>query len=80
MHRYAFDVDPDNQTFLNRRVFAYVDSGVPDGMQIDKNGNVYAGCGDGVQVRVSLFYLPFNHSFSLTTFLSHHTIMRVVFF
>jgi len=47
---YAFDVDPDSQTFLNRRVFAYVDTGIPDGIQIDKNGNVYAGCGDGVQV------------------------------
>ena len=57
MHRYAFDVDPDSQTFLNRRVFAYVDTGVPDGVQIDKNGNVYAGCGDGVQVSVS-FFLP----------------------
>ena len=53
MHRYAFDVDPDSQTFLNRRVFAYVDTGIPDGIQIDKSGNVYAGCGDGVQVRVT---------------------------
>jgi len=50
--RYAFDVDPDSQTFLNRRIFAYVDAGIPDGIQIDKQGNVYAGCGDGVQVRV----------------------------
>ena len=63
MHRYAFDVDPDSQTFLNRRVFAYVDTGDPDGIQIDKNGNVYAGCGDNVQVRVSFFYLPFDPSF-----------------
>ena len=63
MHRYAFDVDPDSQTLLNRRVFAYVDTGIPDGIQIDKNGNVYAGCGDGVQVRDSLFYLPFDPFF-----------------
>ena len=64
MHRYAFDVDPDSQTFLNRRVFAYVDTGIPDGVQIDKNGNVYAGCGDGVQVRVSFFiYLSFGAFF-----------------
>ena len=68
MHRYAFDVDPDSQTLLNRRVFAYVDTGIPDGIQIDKNGNVYAGCGDGVQVRDSLFYLPFNPFFFLSTF------------
>ena len=62
MHRYAFDVDPDSQTFLNRRVFAYVDTGIPDGIQIDKNGNVYAGCGDGVQV-IFFFYFPFNFFF-----------------
>ena len=67
MHRYAFDVDPESQTFLNRRVFAYVDTGIPDGIQIDKNGNVYAGCGDGVQVRVSLFYLPFGPFFFMST-------------
>jgi len=47
---YAFDVDPESQTLLNRRVFAYIDTGAPDGIQIDKNGNVYSGCGDGVQV------------------------------
>jgi len=41
---------PIAKLFLNRRVFAYVDTGIPDGIQIDKNGNVYAGCGDGVQV------------------------------
>ena len=74
MNRYAFDVDPDSQAFLNRRVFAYVDAGIPDGIQIDKNGNVYAGCGDGVQVRVSFFYLPYDPSFFLLgTFLSHST-------
>ena len=53
MNRYAFDVDPDSQTFLNRRIFAYIDAGIPDGIQIDKNGNVYAGCGDGIQVSLS---------------------------
>ena len=73
MHRYAFDVDPDSQTFLNRRVFAYVDTGIPDGIQIDKNGNVYAGCGDGVQVRVSFFYLPFDPSFFPRPTSSYHT-------
>jgi gluconolactonase len=47
---YAFDVDPRTQAFTNRRVFAYADTGVPDGVQVDQNGNVYAGCGDGVNV------------------------------
>ncbi|KAJ7472319.1 D-lactonohydrolase-like protein [Mycena galericulata] len=47
---YAFDVDPKTQAFTNRRVFAYSDAGVPDGVQVDTDGNVYAGCGDGVHV------------------------------
>jgi gluconolactonase len=51
VNRYAFDVDETSQTFLNRRVFAYIDTGIPDGIQVDMAGNVYSGCGDGVQVR-----------------------------
>ncbi|KAH9475861.1 Lactonohydrolase oryL [Psilocybe cubensis] len=47
---YAFDVDPKSQAFFNRRIFAYTDTGIPDGVQVDAAGNVYAGCGDGVQV------------------------------
>nr|GAT60610.1 predicted protein [Mycena chlorophos] len=47
---YAFDVDPKTQAFTNRRAFAFADSGVPDGVQVDTDGNVYAGCGDGVHV------------------------------
>ena len=47
---YAYDVDPTTQAFKNRRVFAYVDNGVPDGIQVDTEGRVYSGCGDGVQV------------------------------
>lgn len=49
--RYAFDVDPATHAFKNRRVFAYVDAGIPDGIQLDTNGNVYSGAGDGVHVR-----------------------------
>jgi len=46
---YAFDVV--NQKFLrNKRVFAYADVGVPDGIHTDIEGNVWSGCGDGVQV------------------------------
>ncbi|KAI1792312.1 D-lactonohydrolase-like protein [Ganoderma leucocontextum] len=47
---YAYDVDPKTDAFANRRVFAYADTGAPDGIQLDAAGNVYAGCGDGVQV------------------------------
>ncbi|TCD59896.1 hypothetical protein EIP91_011211 [Steccherinum ochraceum] len=47
---YAFDVHPTSQAFMNRRVFAYADTGLPDGIQLDTKGNVYSGCGDGVQV------------------------------
>ena len=34
----------------NRRVFAYVATGVPRGIRCDGFGNVWAGCGDGVNV------------------------------
>ncbi|TFK91302.1 D-lactonohydrolase-like protein [Polyporus arcularius HHB13444] len=47
---YAFDVDAKSNAFKNRRVFAYVDTGIADGIQLDAAGNVYAGTGDGVQV------------------------------
>ncbi|KAF8631744.1 hypothetical protein AX15_002224 [Amanita polypyramis BW_CC] len=47
---YAFDVDPYTHAFTNRRVFAYADTGIPDGIQVDTDGNVYSGCGDGVHV------------------------------
>ncbi|EQL04220.1 gluconolactonase precursor [Ophiocordyceps sinensis CO18] len=49
---YAFDVkDYSGQPFLiNRRVFAMADVGVPDGIKTDQNGNVYSGCGDGINI------------------------------
>jgi gluconolactonase len=31
-------------------VFAYIDSGWPDGIQLDTKGNVYSGCGEGIHV------------------------------
>jgi gluconolactonase len=31
-------------------VFAYTDSGAPDGIQLDTKGNVYSSCGDGIHV------------------------------
>jgi gluconolactonase len=46
---YRFDVKEDG-TWDNRKLFAYIDAGVPDGVHCDTKGNVYSGCGDGVQV------------------------------
>lgn len=49
---YAFDViRRHGSPFLtDRRVFAMADIGVPDGIKCDMAGNVYSGCGDGVNV------------------------------
>jgi gluconolactonase len=35
---------------VNKRVFAYAVEGSPDGIKCDIYGNVYSGCGDGVEV------------------------------
>jgi gluconolactonase len=41
----------DGQPFLaNRRLFAMADTTIPDGIKCDLAGNVYSGCGDGVNV------------------------------
>ena len=50
--RYAFDViQRSGADFLaNRRLFAMADAGIPDGIKCDLVGNVYSGCGDGVNV------------------------------
>jgi gluconolactonase len=47
---YAFDVLPDTQAFANRRVFVFADTGSADGLAIDTDGNIWAGCGDGTEV------------------------------
>ncbi|KAJ3545315.1 hypothetical protein NM208_g2572 [Fusarium decemcellulare] len=49
---YAFDViERHKQPFLaNRRLFALADTGIPDGIKCDTLGNVYSGCGDGINV------------------------------
>jgi gluconolactonase len=49
---YAYDVvHRSGEPFLeNRRVFAYACDGIPDGIKCDVHGNVYSGCGDGVEV------------------------------
>jgi sugar lactone lactonase YvrE len=52
---------------MNRRVFAYVDTGVADGIQLDTQGNVYSGTGDGVQVRIEVWACA-RYGRSLTAF------------
>ncbi|KAH8602100.1 D-lactonohydrolase-like protein-like protein [Bisporella sp. PMI_857] len=49
---YAFRVaNIHNAPFLvDRRVFAFAAEGIPDGIKCDVEGNVYAGCGDGIEV------------------------------
>ncbi|KAL9636039.1 MAG: hypothetical protein Q9164_003081 [Protoblastenia rupestris] len=49
---YAYNVlwEQGSPFLANRRVFAYADTGAPDGIKCDVFGNVYAGCGDGVNV------------------------------
>ncbi|KAK2591366.1 hypothetical protein QQS21_010943 [Conoideocrella luteorostrata] len=49
---YAFDVtNSANGPFLtNRRLFAMPDTGIPDGVKCDVHGNVYSGCGDGINI------------------------------
>jgi gluconolactonase len=46
---YVYDVI-DKKFLANRRMFAYCDSWVPDGIKCDEYGNVYSGCGDGIHV------------------------------
>lgn len=52
LSRYAYDVAYySGEPFLiNRRLFAFADVGIPDGIKCDVHGNVYSGCGDGVNV------------------------------
>ena len=46
---YAFDVI-NKKNLAGRRTFAFADNGFPDGLHCDTEGNVWAGCGDGVHV------------------------------
>ncbi|KAE9968530.1 hypothetical protein BLS_005790 [Venturia inaequalis] len=46
---FAYDV-VKKKHLRNRRVFAYIHLGIPDGVHTDTKGNVYAGVGDGVSV------------------------------
>ncbi len=47
---YAYDVVENGNKITNRRLFATVSPGFPDGMRLDMHGNIYVGALDGIQV------------------------------
>lgn len=47
-HIRAFDVSEAN-TLSGDRVFAVIEPGIPDGLRLDEEGNVWTSAGDGVQ-------------------------------
>jgi len=50
-HRiYVYDVQSNGRTLANKRLFATVSPGFPDGMRLDAAGNVYVGALDGIHV------------------------------
>jgi len=50
-HRiYKYNVAADGKTLTNKRLFANVAPGFPDGMRLDKKGNIYVGTLEGIHV------------------------------
>jgi len=50
-HRiYLYDVSRDGRSLMNKRLFANVSPGFPDGMRLDEKGNVYVGTLEGIHV------------------------------
>ena len=47
---YAYDVAEDKKTVKNQRQLTVVSPGFPDGMRLDKKGNIFVGALDGVHV------------------------------
>ncbi|MCP9810055.1 SMP-30/gluconolactonase/LRE family protein [Cyanobium sp. HWJ4-Hawea] len=47
---YLYDVLADGKTLANKRLFANVAPGFPDGMRLDEKGNVYVGTLEGIHV------------------------------
>ena len=47
---YVADVISGGKGVGPRRMFATCSTGIPDGLKVDRAGNLYAGCGDGVHV------------------------------
>jgi gluconolactonase len=52
---YAFDISTDAKRLSGRRTFASPANGIPDGIHTDTEGNVWAGCGDGIMFGISMF-------------------------
>jgi len=48
-HLFAFDVDP-SWRLSNKRVFAEIELGVPDGLRLDEFGNLWCSSGRGVEI------------------------------
>ncbi|MGO4449832.1 SMP-30/gluconolactonase/LRE family protein [Phyllobacterium sp. TAF24] len=46
-HIRVFDV-VDGKTLSNGRVFAHIDNGIPDGMRVDVDGNLWSSAADGI--------------------------------
>jgi gluconolactonase len=46
-HIRVFDV-VDGRTLTNGRVFCSIDTGIPDGIRVDNQGNLWSSAGDGV--------------------------------
>ena len=49
---YVFDLDHEVRP-VNKRLFAYARSGIPDGLHVDDKGRVWTGEGDGIVIRSS---------------------------
>lgn len=50
-HRiYVYDLARDGKTLANKRLFATVSPGFPDGMRLDEKGNLYVGTLEGIHV------------------------------
>jgi gluconolactonase len=47
---YRYDITSDGKRLENKQLFAYASVGLPDGIHTDVHGNVFVGCGDGVNV------------------------------
>jgi gluconolactonase len=47
---YSYPVSEDGKTLGERKTFAVIGPGFPDGMRLDEKGNIYVGALDGVHV------------------------------
>ncbi|KAG8169902.1 hypothetical protein KVR01_000647 [Diaporthe batatas] len=50
IYRYDVVYDAPGTFLANKRVFAFAPAGIPDGIKVDAEGNVWAGTGAGVAV------------------------------